>query len=57
MVNSSVATFLFSFKAMITMLALSLKVRFRIVNIVKSVSSYSRFQKFKGKLDLLNIRT
>ena len=56
-VNSSMTTFLFSFKAMVTMLASSLRVRLCIVNKVKSVSSYSRLEKFIGKLDLLNMRT
>ena len=56
-VNSSMVTFLFSFKVMVTMLAFSLSVRLCILNMVKSVSSYSSFEKFINKLDLLNIMT
>ena len=56
-VNSSMVTFLFSFKVMVTMLAFSLRVRLCMLNMVKSVSSYSSFEKFINKLDLLNIRT
>ena len=55
MVNSSVDTFLFSFRAIKTILAFSflIRVKFVMVNMVKSLSSSSRSQKLTMFIDSL----
>ena len=49
-------TILFRFKAIITILAFSLRVRFCIVNLVRSVSSGFSSKKLIGILGLSNIK-
>ena len=58
-VSSSVATFLFNRKVILTVLALVSLVRlnFVIVNMVKSLSSKSRCWKYFGIPDLSTIKT